>query len=997
MIGKTVSHYKIIEELGRGGMGVVYKAEDTKLKRSVALKFLPSHLTKNKTDKARFLQEAQAAAALNHNNVCTIYEIHDEDENPFIVMEYVEGKTLRQVIHDNLPKVLTLRDVADYAIQIAEALKAAHKKGIVHRDIKSENIMVTETGQVKVMDFGLAKLRGSVKLTKSSSTVGTVAYMSPENIEGKKIDTRTDIFSFGVVLYEMLTGQLPFKGEYDSAMMYAIMNEEPEPVQQYRSDVSSELLHVLNRSLEKNLEERYQTVNEMLIDLKRLKRDTDKVSHELLKEIPVEEKPKAVKKSKKKFWIGVSALAVLFLIVSWFLIQMLIRKDKDVLSLRENSIAVMYFENHSGDDLFGKILAEMLTSNLSRCKQIDVVSSQHLFDILKRMGMEDIEAIDRSVATDVAASARVQTMLLGSIYKIGSTLNVNAQLCDVETGSVIGPAQAQSSSAGDVYQMVNRLTEEIIAAMGISLPGDSKLLKINDVTTHSFDAYKHYQKGVEHYRRFNFRDATKEFREAVRIDTTFAIAHCMLAFSTSIFKVANPLSDLSREMESMHLANKYSQKATDRERGLIEMSDAFLKRDYDSFLFRAETLAENYPNVKEIYHFLGHAYRIAGNYEQAAQSWNSVLKIDPKYGNAYNMLAYVYSEMNEHEKAISAVNNYMALQPDLSNTYDSAYDIYMMAGRYDDAYQVCEDALKRNPDWIGFSQNESYIHLFRGEGDKAREKNRKVLNKDPSWELSLVDDLGCFNMYEGRYREAAAEYQKVINLAHEKKNAGREIRARLVLGRFYSGQGKFPEAIKEFSNVRELSREVYGKSYNTWPIRADYYSGVTAIRQGDFDEAMATAERIKDYIMSNHYDDILLDFYYMLLAEINVKKAQHTEASSMINEVSHNSRMNFPRCRRLMADLLVLQGRIEKAIHAYLELYDACMISYTAFGGNFFDYFKERSMVHYRVAQLYEKKGDRQQAILYYQRALDQWKKADEDMPELMDVKARLASLKGGG
>jgi serine/threonine protein kinase len=286
VIGKTISHYKILEKLGEGGMGVVYKAEDTKLKRTVALKFLPSHLTKNKTDKARFLQEAQAAAALNHPNVCTTHEIHDEGENPFIVMEYLEGKTLRDIVHENPPEsgMPGIREVVNHAIQIAEALKAAHGKGIVHRDVKSENIMVTETDQVKVMDFGLAKLRGSVKLTKSSSTVGTVAYMSPEHIEGKEVDARTDIFSFGVVLYEMLTGQLPFKGEYESAMMYAIVNEEPEPIQKYRSDMASELLHVLNRTLEKKPDERYQSVNDMLIDLKR---DTDKVSGESLKEMPV--------------------------------------------------------------------------------------------------------------------------------------------------------------------------------------------------------------------------------------------------------------------------------------------------------------------------------------------------------------------------------------------------------------------------------------------------------------------------------------------------------------------------------------------------------------------------------------------------------------------------------------------------------------------------------------------------------------------------------------
>jgi serine/threonine protein kinase len=276
MIGKTVSHYKILEKLGEGGMGVVYKAHDTKLDRDVALKFLPTHLTANETEKKRFLHEAKAAAQLNHTNVCSIYEIYDEGEQPFIVMEYVEGKNLRQltISTDQLPT----NQVINFAIEIAEALQEAHSKGIIHRDIKSENIMVNNKNQIKVMDFGLAKIKGVTRLTKTTSTAGTIAYMSPEQLQGGEIDARSDIFSFGVVLYEMLSGQLPFKGDYESSMMYSIANEEPEPILQYRSDLSSEWLHIINRIMEKNPADRYQTINDILIDLRRIKRELDKLS-----------------------------------------------------------------------------------------------------------------------------------------------------------------------------------------------------------------------------------------------------------------------------------------------------------------------------------------------------------------------------------------------------------------------------------------------------------------------------------------------------------------------------------------------------------------------------------------------------------------------------------------------------------------------------------------------------------------------------------------------
>jgi serine/threonine protein kinase len=260
MVGKTVSHYKILEKLGEGGMGVVYKAEDTRLKRTVALKFLPRNLESHESERARFLQEAQAASALNHPNVCTIYDIGEAAGEQFIAMEYVDGVTLREKMAEG--KLPTSTAVA-YATQIGEALEEAHAKGIVHRDIKAENIMITGKDQVKVMDFGLAKLKGSLKLTKTSSTVGTLAYMAPEQIQGGQVDARNDIFSFGVVLYEMLTRHLPFRGEHEAAMMYSILNEDPVSLQVYLPEAPSELVHAVARALEKDPEERYQTVHEI--------------------------------------------------------------------------------------------------------------------------------------------------------------------------------------------------------------------------------------------------------------------------------------------------------------------------------------------------------------------------------------------------------------------------------------------------------------------------------------------------------------------------------------------------------------------------------------------------------------------------------------------------------------------------------------------------------------------------------------------------------------
>jgi serine/threonine protein kinase len=321
MIGQTISHYKILEKLGEGGMGVVYKAHDTTLDRLVALKFLPPQVSVSEEMKARFLQEARAAAALNHSHICTIHGIEEDGTQIFIVMEYIEGGTLRE----RLP-FAKANDALSIAVHIGEALQAAHAKGIVHRDIKADNIMLTSTGQAKVMDFGLAKLKGSLKLTRTSGTIGTLAYMAPEQIQGGEVDARSDIFSFGVVLFEMLIGHLPFRGEHEAAMMYSILNEEPESVQKTRQDLTPEIEHIIRRALEKDPDDRYQSAADMTGELRRALKQSSKVTGAMLSSVRSLANPEAdaplrkPKSSRNKYWIGVGGLAVVGLIVAGYVL-----------------------------------------------------------------------------------------------------------------------------------------------------------------------------------------------------------------------------------------------------------------------------------------------------------------------------------------------------------------------------------------------------------------------------------------------------------------------------------------------------------------------------------------------------------------------------------------------------------------------------------------------------------------------------------------------------
>ena len=331
MVGKTISHYKITEKLGSGGMGIVYKAQDLKLDRFVALKFLPPHLTTSEDEKQRFIHEAKAASALDHNNICAIHEIDEtEDGQLFISMAYYEGETLDKQIKE---KPLPIEDAIDIAIQIAQGLTKAHEKEIVHRDIKPANIMLTADAVVKILDFGLAKLSTQTKLTKESTTLGTVSYMSPEQAKGEDVDYRTDIWSLGVIIYEMLSGQLPFKGEYESAVIYSILNDTQESVTGLRTGVPMELERIINKCLNKNPSDRYQHVDDLIVDLRRSALKTSQTKPE-------------ISTTKKKSRLFISSLVVSILVCIVILYFVFLKTAEEVSSFPERKmLVVLPFKN----------------------------------------------------------------------------------------------------------------------------------------------------------------------------------------------------------------------------------------------------------------------------------------------------------------------------------------------------------------------------------------------------------------------------------------------------------------------------------------------------------------------------------------------------------------------------------------------------------------------------------------------------------------------------
>ncbi|MBP6673613.1 MAG: protein kinase, partial [Bacteroidetes bacterium] len=496
-------------------MGIVYKAQDTKLDRFVALKFLPAHIAKSEQEKSRFFQEAKSASALNHPNVCTIYGIDEADGMQFIEMELVDGATLREKVAASSP--LPVKQVVEYAIQIAEALQEAHSKGIIHRDIKAENIMVNSKDQIKVMDFGLAKLKGSLKLTRTSSTIGTLAYMSPEQIQGIEADTRSDIFSYGVVLFEMTTGKMPFRGEHEAAVMYSIVNEEPENAAKFRSDIPEELFHILKKSLEKDPEDRYQSMSEIIVDLRRLKKESTRVVRIKEYQPGSEIKKQTAAAPKQHMMVSRQSMilgtAVIVLLLGGFffkdsLLSLFTRDEKKV-------IVVLPFENLGPDDknYFVDGMTDEVTSRLSGLSGLKVIARSSA--VQYKNTTKPLKQIGEELGVNYILQGTVRWETVDG----KTNVRVNPTLIRVEDET-----QAWSESIESVLSSAFKLQSDIAGrvagAMDVALAGTEKQSLETSLTENS-EAYDLYLQAAEYSSRSMSRQdndiAIRLLEQAVRI------------------------------------------------------------------------------------------------------------------------------------------------------------------------------------------------------------------------------------------------------------------------------------------------------------------------------------------------------------------------------------------------------------------------------------------------------------------------------------------------
>jgi len=722
MIGQTISHYKVLEKIGKGGMGVVYKAEDTKLDRLVALKFLPPHLNIHEDEKKRFIHEAKAAAALNHPNIVTIYEINEYEGQTYIAMEYLEGETLKDKISR---RPLPLSEAINISMQIAQGLSRAHESTIIHRDIKPANIIISKRDEVKILDFGLAKLRGVTKLTKEGTTLGTVAYMSPEQAAGEEIGHRSDIWSLGVVLYEMVTGQSPFKGEYEQAIMYAIMNDDPEPVTGLRTGVSMDLERIIQKTFKKDPKERYQHAGDLLVDLKNLQKEPSAKKIEQSKGIT-----EPIKPPSKKRWIPVTVGIMMVLVVAgYFILKKTPQPGKQQIhktaskestfvdSKWKNSIAVLPFTNISADkeqDYFCDGMTEDIITKLSYIKNLKVISRTSV------MQYKNTTKTIREIGKELA----VKNILEGSVRKEKDRIRITAQLIQVDNDAHLW-AKNYDRKLESVFEVQDEVSKTIAEALKVTLSPET-LQSFQTSRPENLQAYEYYLKGMHIFNtRFFIRMKTEDFEsarnmllKALEIDPKLIKAYNGLVYFHALHLL------LTRDTQNVKTMKTYADRAIKLDPnsavgyGALGLTKIFMLNFADAYTLFKKALAIN-PNDPIINYEMVAFYIPQNLYKKAFEYCIRAMEVDPLFLPSYITAARCQLYLGNYKECEYYLKQGFETHPQQPLLFGIAAHLSMCLKRYDQAgewLKKLETARSDSEDVTGFK---ALLSALKGNKEKA--------------------------------------------------------------------------------------------------------------------------------------------------------------------------------------------------------------------------------------------------------------------------------------
>ena len=968
-----VSHYRITEKIAAGGMGEIYLARDTSLDRMVALKFILSHQAFVPDTKARFLREARSAAALSHPNVVAIHEVGEHRGRLFIVMEYVKGKTLQAAINHRRP---TIAEACDITIQVARGLKAAHQRNIVHRDIKPSNVVVDTDGRARILDFGLAFIVGAERLTRSRSTPGTIGYMSPEQVKAGEIDHRSDLFSLGVVLYEMITGVAAFRGENEAATLYAILDGQPEPLETFRPDAPVGLQNIVDRLLAKKPEDRYQTAADLLFELKAL-RDSI-VSSEDARTIAARTFSPALRSS---WWplLAVLLLAVIVITVAVLEFDELWPFGNRDGPLPRDRLAVMYFDNIADPDdslRLGEITTNLLISDLSQSRYVSVVSSQRLFDILNNIGEDAGTEMTDDIAFQVARKAGSRWMLTGQILNVDPDILMTVHLVEVATGQIVTSERVEGRPGEDVFSVVDRLTVEI--KQDLALPEEALAENdpmVADLTTPSADAYRHYIAGMDLMYAYRPVEAERRFRDAIALDSTFAGAWYGLALCQR---------ETPRRREAIARAVQYIDGANRRDQHYILAQQAWLDGDFETTELELAAIIDEYPQEKEAFYHLGILYSMQRKNQAAIAMLNEVVNIDPGHKDAFNNLAYAYSREGDYEQAIRAVDRYIELAPDEPNPCDTRGDLLCRQGNLPEARAAYLNALEIDPDYITSTRKLGHVHLWAGDY-AAAESLYQIVAAHPNVYIRSDgrNHLANVPLYRGRFRQALRVLTAGINadqleLGMTEISVFKMYRRAVIYGEYL---GEPDSALAECEQARRLLKSV-DPADNYLHILTAYQRFLNA--KGDFTNATAPPHDATDHPIDWSRSPLGATYWFVSgLAEFAAGRydSAYTRFANA-NQLSPSFRS------QVMSALCMLDSGWPDEAVAQLEQ------ALTRFDRDRALYGGTAVLAHFWLARAYDAQDRTVEASHQYQVFLDKWKDADPGLPAIDSAGLRLSGLK---